>query len=75
MSAPGTRDLARRTLAFATLRREMLAARRKSPWKQVGRETSPTVIRLYKMKLPLIDRPRGRGNCQAEPAGPTIYSA
>jgi aromatic ring-cleaving dioxygenase len=56
---------------FATLRREILAARLKVTLdSQLGRETSPTVERLAGMKLPPIARPRGRGYSQAEPAPP-----
>lgn len=46
---------------FATLRREILAARLKVTLdEQLGRATSPTVTRLSKMKLPPIARTRGR---------------
>jgi hypothetical protein len=42
---------------FRTLRREILAARLKVTLdEQLGRETSPTVMRLAGMKLPLMGR-------------------
>lgn len=58
-----TYDATNKGQVFATLRREILAARLKVTLdQQLGRETSPTVTRLSKMKLPPIARPRGRGN-------------
>lgn len=46
---------------FATLRREILIARLKVTLdQQLGRETSPTVIRLSKMKLPPIAQQRAQ---------------
>jgi hypothetical protein len=56
---------------FATLRREVLAARLKVTLDdQLGRDTSPTVRRLAGMKLPPIVGPGGHGGIQAKPAGP-----
>lgn len=55
-------DPARTKQVFATLRREILAARLKVTLdNQLGRGTSPTVKRLSQMKLPSIARPRQRG--------------
>jgi hypothetical protein len=52
-----TYDPTNKEQVFATLRREILAAQLKVTLdEQLGRETSPTVIRLSKTKLP----PRGR---------------
>jgi hypothetical protein len=57
-----TYDPATKDRVFATLRREILAARLKVTLdEQPGRETSPTVIRLSKMKLPPIVRPSRSG--------------
>jgi hypothetical protein len=65
-----TYDPTNKDQVFATLRREILAARLKVTLdEQLGRGTSQTVIRLSKMKLPPIARPR-RGDSQAKPAGP-----
>lgn len=48
-----TYDPTNKEQVFATLRREILAARLKVTLdEQLGRETSQTVIRLSKMKLP-----------------------
>lgn len=56
---------------FATLRREILAARLKVTLdEQLNRETSTTVKALAGMKLPPIARPHQRCYSQAEPAGP-----
>jgi hypothetical protein len=67
-------DPATKDQIFATLRREIFAARLKVTLDdQLGRETSPTVIRLSKMKLPIV-RPLHRGDYQAKPAGLTRSS-
>lgn len=64
-------DPATKDQVFAKLRREILAARLKVTLDdQLGRETSPTVKHLAGMKLLPIARPSGRGDSQAEPAGP-----
>lgn len=50
-------DPKRKQQVFDTLRREILAARLKVTLdEQLGRTTSPTVIRLSKMRLPPIVR-------------------
>lgn len=64
---PATKDR-----VFATLRREILAARLKVTLDgQLRRETSPTVIRLSNMAFPPMPRRVGRGDSQAESAEPT----
>ncbi|MDN3935688.1 hypothetical protein QWJ39_05110 [Arthrobacter sp. YD4] len=68
-------DHERQDEVFATLRREILAARLKVALDgQLGRETSPTVISLGAMKLPPLARPRGRGGSHTKAAGPTSSS-
>lgn len=55
-------DPTRTNQVFAMLRREILAARLKVTLdNQLGRETSPTVIRLAKMKLPPMARSHQSG--------------
>lgn len=64
-------SLERRDQVFDTLRREILAARLKVTLdEQLNRDTSPTVKRLARMKLPPIVRPYYRVNdVQADAAG------
>lgn len=70
-----TYDPTSKEQVFATLRREILAARLKVTLdEQLGRETSPRVKLLAQMKLPPIARPRGRGDSQAKPAWPATSS-
>lgn len=72
MTKRRTYDPARKDQVFYTLRREILAARLKVTLdEQLNRETSPTVLRLSRMKLPPIVRPYYRvGDVQADAAGP-----
>ena len=72
VSKPKKSEPANQAEVFAILRREILVGRLKVTLDaELGRETSPTVIRLARMTLPPIARPRGRDDSQAEPAGPT----
>lgn len=66
----GTYDPSHKDEVFATLRREILAARLKVTLdKQLNRETSPTVKALAGMKLPPIVRPNYRGGDPKPDAG------
>ncbi|MDJ0356061.1 hypothetical protein [Paenarthrobacter sp. PH39-S1] len=67
-----TYDPANRDQVFATLRREILAARLKVTLdEQLGRQTSPTVKRLAGMKLPPIGRPYWQAaDSQTDAGGP-----
>ncbi len=75
VSNPKRSEPANKVEVFATLRREILAARLKVTLDgQLGRETSATVKRLAGMRLPPIARPHQRGHSRAEPAGPSTSS-
>lgn len=65
-------DPSNKEWVFDALRREILAARLKVTLdKQLGRETSPTVQRLSKMKLPpLVRRNRSFGEARGKQEGP-----
>lgn len=69
-------DPSRKEQVFATLRREILAARLKVTLdEQLNRKTSPTVKALAQMKLPPSARPHYRaGDVQAVSAGPVAPS-
>ncbi|MDD1477927.1 hypothetical protein [Arthrobacter sp. H16F315] len=76
MSDRRTYDPTNKEQVFATLRREILAARLKVTLdEQLGRETSRTVKALAQMKLPPIVRPNYRGgDPQSDAGGPATSS-
>jgi hypothetical protein len=65
-------DLSNKEWVFGALRREILAARLKVTLdEQLGRESSPTVQRLSKMKLPpLVRQNRSFGEASEKEKGP-----
>jgi hypothetical protein len=71
-----TYDPERKDQVFDTLRREILAARLKVTLdEQLERETSPTVLRLSRMKLPPIVWPYYPvGDFRGDAAGPVTSS-
>lgn len=73
---PRGNDPTRKEQVFATLRREILAARLKVTLdEQLNRETSPTVRALAQMKLPPIVKPEHRGcDVQDNADGPAATS-
>jgi hypothetical protein len=76
MSDRRTYDPTNKEQVFATLRREILAARLKVTLDvQLGRETSRTVKALAGMKLPPIARPNHRGgDPKPDASGPATSS-